>query len=60
MFHIEAINLKILGTSSYGHVNILLVSSTIIISNYFHGLRVSQNLYLALKHLFHIFCSCNI
>lgn len=59
MFHIEAINLKILGTSTYGNVNILLLSSTIMISNY-HGLRVSQNLYLALKHLFHLFSSCNI
>lgn len=57
MFHIDAINLKILDIYTYVNVKILLPSSTIIISYYFHGMRGSQKPNLALKHLFH---GCNI
>lgn len=53
MFHIDAINLKILDFHTYVNVKILFPISAVIIYNYFHGIRGSQKLNLALKHLFH-------
>lgn len=45
----EAINLKILSTSTYVNVNGLISSNTTIISNLFHKMRGSQNPYSTLN-----------
>lgn len=44
-FHIDAINLKILRLNTYVNVKIFLPLNTIIISNYFNGMRGSQKLF---------------
>lgn len=43
MFHINAINLKILDIYTYVNVKVVLPSSIIIISNYFHGWEVHKS-----------------